>query len=232
MYRYFEKNIRFGTFEIKGQSAHHIKNVVRLKSGSKIILCDGEKNDYECVITGIFADSIEVNIQTTYENKNETDYKISLYQSVPKQDKLEHIIQKAVELGVSEIYPVLTERSEPTFKGVNNKIERYNQIAEAAARQSGRGIIPIVHPLVKMLDVDVDESHLIAYECGGVSIRGVDKMREVSLWIGPEGGFSLHEIEWFSEFSGKIVSLGKRVLRTETAAVVALAQMSVLWDGD
>ncbi|MCR5607643.1 MAG: 16S rRNA (uracil(1498)-N(3))-methyltransferase [Lachnospiraceae bacterium] len=223
---------------IEGQDVNHIKNVLRLSVGEHIIICNGEGYDYNCVINSINKDYVEALVEEENLNQAELDLKVTLFQGAPKKDKMEFIIQKAVELGVYEIYIVITKRTVVKFDNQgkeDKKIQRWQSIAESAAKQSGRGIIPKIKGIISFkeavkLSKDTDMA-IIPYE----KADDMEKTREVfkkigkapscSVFIGPEGGFSEEEIALSEENNIIPVTLGKRILRTETAG---MAVMSVI----
>lgn len=223
------------SIQIIGEDVNHIKNVLRLKTGDEITVSDGNGTDYICNISSIDT-TVIAEIVDVIRNASELSTKIILFQGMPKSDKLEFIIQKAVELGVSEIIPVITSRTvvkiEP--KKAEKKLQRYNSIAMAAAKQSGRGIIPEVKDFmtykeaVKYASNNLDMS-IIPYE----EAKGIDYSREIiksikgkgslGIFIGPEGGFAKEEVELAIENEFKCITLGNRILRTETAGLAVLS---------
>ncbi len=264
---------------ISGKDYNHIKNVLRLRVGEEIIVSDGTSRDYHCRIAGYrdagdaSSDSsakgrgghidessgeVEAEIIDITDNSTELPADIILFQGMPKADKFEHIIQKTIELGVHEIYPVMMKRCVVKLEGGNGnadkngfltvsskeakKVQRYNSIAEAAAKQSQRGIIPEVKSYISFkqaadLASEMDMV-LVPYE----SAEGMDHSRSViaevkklcetmpkkptvAVFIGPEGGFAQEEIDLLTDKGGRIISLGRRILRTETAGP---AVMSIL----
>jgi len=228
------------------ETIHHLLNVLRIKSGDKIILCDGNNTDYESVFS--CATKLEVAIFTItgiVPCNNEPAVPITLYMSLPKGDKLELIIQKAVELGVSEIVPVHTARSIVKLKdGKDKKTIRLQRIAESAAGQCMRGKIPKVHSVRSfneavqdfMVQHDSNEARhlcLIAYEQEHtLSLKEVlcsHKPQPIRIWIGAEGGFEKREVETLVANGATPVSLGRRILRCETAAIATVAQISFFW---
>jgi len=225
---------------ICGNMAHHMFNVLRLRIGASAILCDGRGNDYSAVL----AETIDsktlifriINVSTC---NAEPCIPITLYQGLPKGDKMDWIIEKGIEAGVTKIIPVITSRSIAKVKETAKKTERYMRIAEAAASQSMRGIVPQVLPPMDFVDAIEYEREqelcLVAYE----NERDITIKKALShlhptrtgLWIGPEGGFAIDEVKVLqSKKNAKVVSLGPRVLRTETAALVALSQIMCIWD--
>ena len=219
-----EKNI-----EITGDDAKHISTVLRAKVDEEIIICDGYGTDYLCRLIGINKKQVLAEIIEKYENKNEPELKITLYQGLPKGDKMELVIQKYIEIGVDRIIPVITDN---TVVKIGDKAEkknlRWNKIAEAAAKQCGRGKIPHVDKILSFKDA-VETSKtldgaIIPYENERKkNIREFVKSfrgKSIGIFIGPEGGFSENEITLCVENNISSVSLGKRILRTETAGLV------------
>lgn len=215
---------------LTGEEFHYVKNVLRGKIGDRFIVCDGAKNDYICEIKNINK-NIELEIIEKQRNKSESDIEIVLLQGLPKSDKMELIVQKATELGVSKIIPF---ESRYTVAKKNKKsaakIERWNKIAKSAAEQSGRGIVPEVMDIVK-LDETID---LIEKDCAFVPYEKENKnsiktylknfiVKSLFFYIGAEGGFSDEEINFLSSHGIVPVSLGKRILRTETASISVLS---------
>ncbi len=235
MFNFFvENNSRRGnSFEITGGDCNHIKNVLRMKVGDKILV-SADNMSHLCEISNIDNDLIIADILE--ENYNDTSLPISikLFQGLPKSDKMEFIIQKAVELGVDDIIPVEMENCVVKLdnKKKDSKVTRWKAIAESAAKQSKRNTIPTVHSVVSFKecvemanDVDV---FLVPYECKeGMNatkeaLKTIKSGMSVGILIGPEGGFCEKEIDLIAkEGNGQIISLGKRILRTETAAVTA-----------
>jgi len=224
------------TITIKGETAHHLINVLRIKTGDKITLCNGIGLDYNAIVINSIKHrqhpSIMLSINETFTSATESNVNITLYQSLPKGDKLELIIQKCVELGVCKIVPVLTMRSEVQLKDVMRKMERLQRIANSAAEQSMRGIIPeITSPTsfdAALSQMDSCTLKLVAYECEQNltlkrALSNTCNMK-LSIWVGPEGGFDTSEISKLKSHGTIAVSLGKRILRVETAAIAITAQ--------
>ena len=244
---------------ISGKDYNHIKNVLRLRPGEEIIISDGTSRDYHCKITDFTEDeSVAAEIIDITDNATELPAEITLFQGMPKADKFEHIIQKTVELGVHEIYPVMMKRCvvKMDTNGNDNKkeakkLQRFNSIAEAAAKQSQRGIIPEVKSFISFKEAltlagDMDVI-LVPYESaeGMDYARGIiedirklcdsdskvcDHKPRVAVFIGPEGGFAPEEIESATEKGGKIISLGNRILRTETAGPTVMSILGFMLD--
>lgn len=225
---------------IDRDDVHHISHVLRLKKGDKIVVCDSKGFDYTCEISEIEKDSILLYIADKQKGGREPDVRISLYQGIPKQGKFELIVQKSVELGVEKIIPVFMERSvvkeTPRF---TKKIERFNTVAKEAAKQCQRSFVPTVSEAAdfrqilkdfKEFDIVVfpyeeEESFTIRDYLEQIKKNTVDSVRDVALVIGPEGGFSKEEASALIEKGIRPVSLGKTVLRTETAAIAALSML-------
>ena len=212
----------------------HIIKVLRLGVGDEIEISDNLLFEYQTRIQSVAKDQILLEILDKQRFAREPETQITLYQGVPKAGKLETIIQKSVELGVHTIVPVYTARSVPQEKGGSGKQIRWQKIAEEAAKQCKRGIIPTVREGISWKNLLREWSErggllLFPYENETmVSLRDVIKgqvqsPKEVSILIGPEGGFSEQEAEEIQQLGGKRLSLGKTILRTETAAIVAIA---------
>ena len=236
MPKYFTEpeNIKDGFIEIFSDEAKHILNVMRMEIGDTLTICDGQSNDYLCRICETGKNCLKAKIEETTKSESEPKTKITLYQGLPKSDKMELIIQKCVEIGVCRIVPVITERAVVKIeKGAkeDKKTERWQKIAESAAKQSGRGIIPALERPMKFKDA-IEEAvkngeAIIPYE--NEKDRGLkefiknSKAENIGIFIGPEGGFDTKEIEFAVENGVMSVTLGKRILRTETAGIVTSA---------
>ena len=219
---------------INGDDAHHISRSLRMTVGEKIEVCDMQKMLYNCTITKFTANTVEATVDSEEQSDTEPKYEIKLYQALSKGDKMETVIQKAVECGASEIIPFSSERCVVKIdkKDESKKIERYAKISEGAAKQSGRGIIPKVEKVLsfkEMLDEVAKASlPILCYEGDGtVSLKELLRANEIkgdiALIIGAEGGFSQKEVALAKEKGIKLAGLGKRILRCETAAPFALA---------
>ncbi len=223
------ENINDHTITLEGENAKHIGSVLRAKIGDIITVCDGDGRDYECEITEITKKAVTAKITDIFTNDNEPNIKLTLYQSLPKADKMELVIQKCIEIGVDRIVPVKTEHTVVKLDGKEDKkIQRWNKIAEAAAKQCGRGKIPVVDRVMTFKDaiseaVSLDGA-IIPYEKEKENslktfAKGF-KGKSIGIFIGPEGGFSNEEIDFALSKGVKPVTLGKRILRTETAGLV------------
>ncbi len=215
---------------ITGSDAFHIGRSLRMKSGDEITLCHNG-TDYFGVILKITDTQVFVEIKYSAPCESEPDVNVILYQALPKMDKLEFITQKAVELGVSKIVPVLTARciSRPDPKTSDRKISRLKKISESAAKQSGRGIIPEVSGIITVSQAAIElgkcDVPIICYEKGGINLAdtGLSKGKSIGVFIGSEGGFEKEEVEECIKNGAVAVSLGKRILRCETAPLAALS---------
>lgn len=236
MFNFFvQEDSRHGnSFIISGGDFNHIKNVLRMKEGDTFLVsCEG--HSHLCELTSLYGDSLVAEIVEENYNKTELPVKLYLFQGLPKGDKMELIIQKAVELGVEKIIPVEMDNCVVKLddKKKKSKVARWQAIAESAAKQSKRNSIPAVGDvltyknaveLAKTLDIV-----LVPYECAegmAATKNALSQMQggmSVGIFIGSEGGFSEKEIELAKDNGGKIISLGKRILRTETAAITALS---------
>ncbi len=225
-----EENILTDNYVITGENAKHIEKSLRMKVGEELTLCTPDKTQCNCVITNIAPQQVYVDIKEKFPCENEPDVKITLYQALPKGDKMDYIVQKCVELGVSEIVPVISARciSRPDEKSLKKKITRWQKIALQAAMQSRRGIIPEVKDALTFKQAIQNADHdtnIIFYECGGDSIKTIikDDVKSIGMFIGSEGGFEEQEVQAVLENGGKSATLGKRILRAETAPLAALS---------
>ncbi len=231
MSRFFCDNIADNKIYIEGEDAKHISLALRMKLGDKLEVSDLNGTDYLCEIESITSKTVELRIISKHKNETEPNVKLTLYQALPKGDKLEFIIQKAVELGVTTIVPVLTKRcvSRPDEKSMAKKLIRYNKIAKEAAKQCGRGVIPEVKPMMSFEKAtDSLASHktsVLFYEMGGERINSLIKKddADIGIMIGSEGGFDESEVALTVAKGVKTATLGKRILRCETAPLSAVS---------
>ena len=221
---------------IDGPDVNHIRNVLRMNPGEEVNVTDGSgEKVYRCAITAIGEDMVELNIMWAQEKGMELPSKIYLFQGLPKSDKMELIIQKAVELGVYEIIPMATARAVVKLdqKKAAAKVKRWQAISESAAKQSKRLLMPEVKEPVKFSEAlklasDLDV-RLIPYELAeGMDgtrriIQSVKPGQSVAVFIGPEGGFEEAEVELAKEAGFQAITLGRRILRTETAGMTVLS---------
>lgn len=242
MYRFFTAKENINVDEkkafITGEDVNHIKNVLRIREHEEIsVMVPGEDREYRCEVSGFSEDTAEFTILFIKESNVELPCEIVLYQALPKADKMELVITKAVELGATRIVPVETSRCVVKLDGAraSKKTARWNLISEAAAKQSKRAIIPEVSDVMTMKEAINDcagfDSKLIPYELADPEtmdetrriIGSIKPGMKVAVFIGPEGGFTDEEIELAQNFGFSPITLGKRILRTETAGLVVLS---------
>lgn len=238
MYQFFVEpgQIKDKTVIITGTDVNHIKNVLRMRVGEELAVSNGlDQLEYRCGIKEFTADRVICELRFVKEDGLELSSKVYLFQGLPKFDKMELIIQKAVELGTYEIIPMSTNRSIAKIdeKKVKNKIERWQGIAEAAAKQSKRRVIPRITKVMNLKEAieyarELDVK-LIPYELAeGMEhtkniINHLQDGQSIAIFIGPEGGFEEKEVQAAIEAGVVPITLGKRILRTETAGFTTLA---------
>lgn len=229
------RNIQENKIIIEGKDVNHMKNVLRIKSGERVNISDGIGGEYECEVDHYEMEYAVLTILNSFISDSELSSEIYLFQGLPKSDKMELIIQKAAELGVHKVIPVVTRRAVVKLddKKAAKKVERWNAISLSAAKQSGRSMVPEVGRVMsfsealeyaKKMDVV-----LIPYELA----EGMAKTKEVistikdgqkiGVFIGPEGGFEEGEVKKAEEVGAYPITLGKRILRTETAGLTVLS---------
>lgn len=233
-----------GTIRILGGDVNHMKNVLRMKAGEEVSVSDGAGQTYLCQVEAFEEEAVSLKIIEHQAADAELSSRLVLFQCLPKGDKMELIVQKAVELGAAAVVPVASRRCVVKLdkKKEENKRKRWQAIAESAAKQSGRGVVPKVYPLCgfpealelsKELDV-----RLIPYECAQKLLEdgqesamdktrkllaGIQRGRSVGIFIGPEGGLEKDEVAAACQSGVQPVTLGKRILRTETAGLCILS---------
>lgn len=238
MYQFFVDDAQIGRefVTITGEDVNHIKNVLRMKAGEKIRISNQQGRDYYCEISEVTDTFVQADILNEDAASTELPSKIYLFQGIPKGDRMETVIEKAVELGVYEIIPVAMKYCVVKLDAKKEaaKVARWQKQAEAAAKQSKRSIIPKIHPVMSYkeaveyaMQCDV---RLVPYE----NERGMQGTREslstikagtsVSVMIGPEGGFAEDEIAQVKD-SMQVISLGKRILRTDTAGIAVMSML-------
>jgi len=221
---------------ITGEDVNHIKNVLRLNIDDDLQICDLDTAiNYTCGISKIDSDRVECNIFNQLDSVAESNIHINVFQGIPKSDKMELIIQKCVELGVNEITPVEMKRciAKIEDKAKNKKIERWQKISEVAAKQCGRDRVPEINDVINIKNICnlIDEYDIVilAYENEEentlknelIKLKGkTNKNLKIAIIIGPEGGLDKEEVEILKENGAKSITLGKRILRTETVAFV------------
>lgn len=226
---------------IDTSDAAHISRVLRLSEGDSITVCDGMGTDYEAVIEKTEEKSIICSVKSRYPSCTEPNIEVTLFQGLPKASKMEYIIQKTTELGIAKIVPVKLARCVVRIdseKDAKKKTDRWRKISEAAAKQSGRGIVPEIGDIVTLDEVLKQRGEydlfFVPYECEEQkTLREIllskENVKKVGFIIGPEGGFDLNEAEKIRKSGISTVTLGKRILRTETAgeAVTAMTMYEI-----
>lgn len=234
-----EEKIKEQEIEIKGKDVNHIKNVLRKKVGDKIIVCNSIIHiDYLCEIRKLDEEKITCNILEKLEANSEANIKVTILQGLPKADKMELIIQKSVELGAYNITPVEMKRCVVKLneKDKTKKVERWQKIAEVAAKQSGRNIIPKVNEIISIKNIcnlcqeydivivayENEKQNKLRYELKKLKQNNTDNLK-IAILIGPEGGIDESEIDLLKQNGARIITLGNRILRTETVALNVLS---------
>lgn len=241
MYKFFVKNNQIvnNKIIILGNDKNHIVNVLRMKKNEKILITNKDTADtYECKITNINRNEVICIIIEKDESIKESNVKIDLYQGIPKSDKMEYIIQKSVELGVNKIFPVNMKNCIAKIKDEDKKNNRWQKISEAAAKQCKRNIIPSIEKSVSMNflyeNIKKYDLVIVAYENEeNKTIKDVLKnkdVKKIAIIVGPEGGLSEEEVLNLINNGAKIASLGKRILRTETAPMAILSMIIYEYD--
>ena len=234
MARFFvePRELRGDTLVLIGENAQHAK-VLRLKAGEEVLVCDGEGRECVCTVAEVNPGEITLNVAESRDSVTEAAVKVSVYMAFPKADKLEHVIQKATELGAYEIVAFPSGRciSKPDDKSLKKKLERWQKIAASAAEQSGRGRIPQVITLPSFAAAleraaQADKA-LMFYENEHATTLKMalesGSFRSVSLLTGPEGGLEEKEVAQAREAGLQVCTLGSRILRCETAPLCALS---------
>ena len=240
MHRFFIPEPFKQEMKITGRDAHHILDVLRMDIGDSLQVVTDDGVSFVGEITTVGTNTVMVLAKEILRDSHEPDVRISLLQGLAKGDKMEFIIQKAVEIGIAEIFPVAMVHSVVVLDGskAEKKVERWQKIAEAAAKQSKRDTIPAVHEVMKLDQILQQEKWdllLVAYESENqVSLKEVLQSHKeamtIGVVIGPEGGLSTEEVESAQKQGGIAVSLGRRILRTETAGLVAAT--AILYETD
>ncbi len=227
-----EHEINGEQYVLSGENAKHISKVLRMRVGEELTLITPSQIQCSCKIADINSDCVTVDVLSKTECKNEPNTFVTLYQALPKGDKMEFIIQKCVELGVGRIVPMISSRcvSRPDKKTLAKKQVRWQKIALQAAMQSRRGVVPTVCDCVSFdeactMSAQKDEKSIIFYEMGGESVKKLltNSPKSVGMFVGSEGGFEAGEVERVLENGGAKATLGKRILRAETAPLAGLS---------
>lgn len=232
MPRFFTGDVNEQTALITGEDARHIALSLRMQPGERATVCNARGNDYQCEIVSVTPEQVTLRVCEVVPSAGEPRARVTLYQAMPKADKLELIVQKSVELGVARIVPMLTERcvSRPDEKSMRKKCERYNRIALEAAKQCGRGRVPEVETLIGFDEAlkriqNAAGLGIFFYENANNSLSGAlanGVPDEIAILIGSEGGFTPEEAARARQAGLLELSLGSRILRCETAPLAAL----------
>lgn len=242
MHHFFtpDQNAESGKLVLRGQDAWHVGHVLRLKAGERVRVSDSTDRDCLCEIAKISADEVELTVLPDAVADSELPLRVTLFQGLPKADKMEWILQKGVELGAAAFAPVEMKRCVMKLEGSRKEArrERWQKLAESAAKQSGRRILPEVLPVMSFAAAVEAARKMDAIVVPYEAAEGMDGSRrvlsglprggDVALFIGPEGGFDPAEIRMLEEAGGSCISLGHRILRTETAGMAALAMITIL----
>lgn len=220
---------------LSGENVHHIVRVLRMKTGESVTLCDGRGMDYACTLDSVSPDSVTARILSRAVSETEPTVFVTLYMALPKGEKMDLVVQKSTELGVSAIVPYVSMRcvSKPDEKAMAKKIVRWQKIAEEAAKQCGRGRIPDILSVVSFskaaeLAKNADMPLFLYEGEHGLSIKEAllsSSFKTASLMVGPEGGFDASEALLAFEAGLKSVSIGKRILRCETAPLAGISAL-------
>lgn len=229
--RFFTENISEDSAVVSGEDVKHITSVLRMKKGDPAVLCDGRQNDFLAELAETESGCCTFKVLEKSVNEAEPGIRLRLFQAMPKGDKMEFIVQKAVECGAAEIVPIFTKRcvSRPDEKQLAKKLPRYQKIALEAAKQCGRGIIPTVRNAVNISElknfISEENTGILFYECSDTPLSSaVSEFRKnVDIVIGSEGGFEPSEVEALEKLGFVTASLGKRILRCETAPIAAIS---------
>ena len=238
MPRFFVPDLSGETVLLSAEDGRHLARSLRCRTGDPVELCDGRGTDGIGVVAAIQRDAVTVELRERRPSRSELPCSVTLYQALPKGDKLDFIVQKAVELGVSAVVPVLTGRcvSRPDKKGMAAKLERWNRIAREAAGQSGRGILPEIRPLLPypaaLSQMKNAQCPILFYEKADRPLGDALSSRPgtVSFLVGAEGGFSPEEVQQAQAAGLAVCTMGPRVLRCETAPLYALSAIGYVYE--
>ncbi len=236
MHKVFTGEIASGEAILRGDDHKHISRVLRVRAGETVTVNDLQGHDFEGIVKDVQKDHTVITILRGIEGTNESPVRITLYQGMPKAGKMDLIVQKATELGAARIVPVITARVESASKGEYRKLDRLRRISLEASKQSKRTIIPeVAEPceLAKIAD-SLRRHDLIVVPYENAEGYGINRLRneigeayDIAVVIGPEGGFEEEEIRLLEGLGAKAVTLGKRILRTETAGMAAIAMLQM-----
>ena len=238
MPRFFVPDLSGDVLTLSGEDGRHAAKSLRCRVGEELELCDGRGAECLCAVAAVEGDTLTLRVVERRPSRGELPCRVSLYQALPKGDKLELIVQMAVELGAAEIVPVLTQRcvSRPDSRAVEKKRERLQKIALEAAKQSGRGVVPQVAPLLDfpaaLAEMARSACPLFFYEGGGEPLGKALSARpgSIALMVGPEGGFDPAEAQAARDAGLRVCTLGPRILRCETAPLYALSAIGYVYE--
>lgn len=236
MPKFFVDEIVSDSVVLSGETAAHIARSLRMKAGEEVVLCDGKGTDYGCIIEKITKSEVHLSVAFKTPSESESDIKISVYQGLPKGDKMAEVVKKCTEIGAHDFHPVIMKRSimKVDEKSAERKLARLRKIAAEAASQSRRGIIPEVFAFERYenaLEKCENEKIILFYENGGEKLNSVLKkfkeedVKSIAIIIGAEGGIDESELALAKEKGAVVATLGKRILRTQTAPVCAVSNI-------
>jgi len=233
MRRFFCEDIQNNTACITGDDAKHIARVLRMRAGEALSLCDGAGTEYDARITAVSPDEVLCSIGEPRPSLAESPCRVTLFQCLPKTGKFETVVQKCTELGVFAVTPVFSARCVVLpDRDFEKKRVRYQRVALEAAKQSRRALVPQISPLTSIGDIDprAFDLFLVAYEDETTlslkqALRKNSSLKTAGVLIGPEGGLTADEVSLLTKNGAQSVSLGRRILRTETAGMALLAQL-------
>ena len=221
--------------QLDDNAANHVGRVLRMQAGQALLLFNGDGQDYRATITEAGKKHVQVEVQEAAENETESPLRVVLAQTLSKGDRMDYAVQKAVEMGVSEIVPLTTERCDVKLKGdrEDKRLRHWQQVAISAAEQCGRARVPEIQPVMTVQQwlehARACDLRLVLHHRTERSLNTLEKPSSIALMIGPEGGLTAEEIALAEDNGFLPVALGPRVLRTETAPVAAIALCQWLW---
>jgi 16S rRNA (uracil1498-N3)-methyltransferase len=234
-----QPRIEKGMMRVEGSEVRHIRRVLRLKTGDEIVVFNGSAKEYQGTIVKEGPSSVVIMIQNIYSSQRESHLEITLAQSLLKGDKMDYLIQKATELGIKEIVPFFSSRSVPSLEKSRKVIRhhRWERVAVEASKQCGRGVVPKIEPLQDYSEMlktaSPDSLRLILWEREGKRLKealeGSKEKKKIFFIIGPEGGLSQEEVEHAKRNGFTPVTLGRRILRSETASLCLLSILQYEW---
>jgi len=221
--------------QLDDNAANHVGRVLRMQAGQALLLFNGDGHDYHATITEAGKKHVLVAVTEAAENETESPLRVVLAQTLSKGDRMDYAVQKAVEMGVSEIVPLTTERCDVKLKGdrEDKRLRHWQQVAISAAEQCGRARVPEIQPVMTVQQwlehARACDLRLVLHHRTEQSLNTLEKPSSIALMIGPEGGLTAEEIALAESHGFLPVALGPRVLRTETAPVAAIALCQWLW---